>query len=84
MNQRHVLDLLDRAEPANLAGPALLARLARLGRNKQLTTEIALQLQPDIDRAIAELEGHVTRVKEVVDKCLHIRPSPSRRVPSGF
>lgn len=84
MNAREVLARLETLPPAALAGPALLARLLEMDEDATLTHAAFVALQPDIERAVRELEEYAKQAKEVAKRCCSISASPSRQTPTGF
>ncbi|MBN1936262.1 MAG: hypothetical protein JW934_16460 [Anaerolineae bacterium] len=85
ITSRDVLARLAAVPPAALAGPALLVRLIEMDRDATLTHVAYIQVQPDIERAIKEMEEHARLTKEVVSRCCKLSASPtSQQAPAGF
>lgn len=84
MIARDVLARLESLPPAALAGPALLAKLLEMDQDETVTHAAYVELQPQIEKAIKELEAYAKETSEVVKRCCKLSASPSLNIPAGF
>lgn len=71
-------------KPANLEGPTLLGRLQDLERAGRLEASALVEMQPVLERSMAELDAHVVESKKVLSRCSQLTATPSSSTPAGF
>lgn len=75
---------LANVKPANLEGPTLLGRLQELERAGRLEASALVEMQPVLERSMAELDAHVVESKKVLSRCSQLTATPSLSTPAGF
>lgn len=84
MDAREVLAALEGLPRVDVAGPALLSRLQELEQAGTLDMSAYVQVQEEVERALAELGAHVDQVRKVVERCGRLCAMPGREAPLGF
>lgn len=79
-----VVEMLHNAKDAALVGPRLVQELKDQERADTLTLDALLDIQGQIDEAMAQLTDHAHESDRIMRRCLKIPPSPSKKVPLGL
>jgi hypothetical protein len=64
--------------------PLDLKAIALLAQFDEPDEERLVELQPQLEDAVEDLNRHAERAKEIVTRCLRLRPIPAKISPHGF
>jgi PRTRC genetic system protein C len=84
LNPRQLATCLASLEPAELQAIGLLERIMIARQDKALSAVMLLELAPEIEAALHQLEQIAPPSQRMLKRCLALKPMPQPNVPLGF
>lgn len=84
INARQLAERLAGLDPPELAALAMVNRLIELKHEDQIDAPTLMQLAPEIEAALHEIERVSETSRRILRQCLDLRPIPHPKVPLGF
>ncbi len=79
-----VVERLAGLQPLRLLGVELLFQLEEFYPVYPEDREFNQRLERDLEKAAAEISGHVKRMEGINARCQSLKPIPAGEVPQGF